>query len=508
MTADPSGESPRRRRKAKTAAGLMATLAMAAIGLGGCASARLRTPDVQLPTAFERGQGATEAELPAQALDAWWMLFPDPQLHALVEQALQSAPTARTALARLEEAAATRRALVLQLLPQGGLQGSVVQQHSERSGFGNFNIPGFTNSGDTTTYQASFNPTWEIDLFGRSRAARRGVNADFLATRFNVEASRMSLAADVAQSLFQARALAVQLEDARQTVRIRTDAARVGRVRADRGLASEADARRLQSDLETSEAEAARLAAALDGAKRTLLVLLGRGTDPLDSLPIEAVSAAPPRMPVSTPGELLARRPDVREAEARLRAEAENVAIARLALFPTFTLAPGASIQKMTGATNSLTKLWSIGIDAALPVLDRPRLMAELRAEKARGEQAVIAFEQSVQNAYGEAENALATLQADETRLALLERAEAGARYAFDAADRGYRAGLTDLTTRLDAERAWLAARSALTGARAQALQDAVAAFKALGGGWNPPPLQNTVAQNSVDQNASPEQAR
>jgi len=493
MTADPPGDGRRPGRKARA----LAVVAAGALAVGACADAKLRAPDVRLPASFEGGQEALKTEAAPEALDAWWRLFPDPQLHTLVEEALRSAPTARTAMARLEEAAATRRAQVLQLLPQGNLEGSVSRQHSERTGFGDFNIPGFTNSGDTDTYSASFNPTWELDLFGRARAARRGLGAQFDATLFNIEASRMSLAADVAQSLFQARSLAVQLEDARTTVRIRTDAARVGRIRAERGLGSRADAARQQSDLETSQAEAERLQAALDGARRTLLVLLGRGTDPLASLPIEARVDPPPPVPATAPGLLLARRPDVREAEARLRAEAETVKIARLALFPTFTLAPGAQISKTTGATSSLTKLWSIGVNATLPVLDRPRLMAELRAEKARGEQAVIAYEQAVQNAYGEAENTLTTLQADEARLGLLESAESGARFAFEAAQKGYQAGLTDLTTLLDAERTWLAARSTLTGARSQALQDAVAAFKALGGGWNPPPLSTAVARNA-----------
>jgi NodT family efflux transporter outer membrane factor (OMF) lipoprotein len=486
-----------------------AVLALAALTLGACADAHLRKPQIGLPAAFETQARAADPALSAATLDRWWTLFPDPQLQQLIDQALVSAPTARTALARLDEAGATRRSRLDTFLPVGNVQGSATDQHVSIGGFPTSTISaggggggvgggsGFLTGGETRTYTLSFNPSWELDVFGRSAAGRRGVNADFAATRFNVEASRMSLAAQVAQGLFQARALAVQLDDARETVRIRKESTRIGTIRAERGLGTRADAARFQSDLDSSQAEITRLEAALAGSKRTLLVLIGRGADPLESLVVEPRADAPPAVPASTPGELLARRPDVREAEARLRQEAETVALARLALFPKFTLNPGGSISKSTGASDYTTKIWSIGLSAAVPILNQPQLRADFHAERARGEQAVIAYEKAVQTAYGEAENALTTLQADQARLVQLQSAETGARYAYDAARKGYQSGLTDVTTLLDSERAWRAARSTLTNARAQALQDAVAAFKALGGGWSLSPFETAAADRS-----------
>ena len=487
--------------------GVLTALAVSALALSACESGRLRAPDLRLPAAFEAPAGAVDPQKSAAALDHWWILFGDAQLQQLVEQALVSAPDARTAMARLDEAAATRRERIDAVLPQGNLQGTATDQHTHIAGspFGVTagaggaagaagGLAGFTLGGETKTESANFNVSWEADLYGKSRAALRGASADFAATRFDVEASRMSLAAQVAQDLFDARALAVQLADARETVRIRQDTARVGSIRADRGLGSRADAARFQSDLDTSQAEVVRLEAALAASKRTLLVLLGRGADPLESLTIEARADAPPTLPPTTPGELLARRPDVREAEARVRVEAATVVVDRLSLFPKFTLQPGASISKSTGATVDTVSVWSLGLGAMLPILDRPKLLAELHAEKARGEQAVIAYEHTVQRAYGEAENALTAVQADQTRTVALASAETEARYAYDAADRGFKAGLTDITALLDAERAWLAARGSLTAARAQSSQDTVAAFKALGGGWTPPPLQQTAS--------------
>jgi len=118
------------------------------------------------------------------------------------------------------------------------------------------------------------------------------------------------------------------------------------------------------------------------------------------------------------------------------------------------------------------------------PVLDIPRLLQDAKAQSARTEQAVIAYEKAVQTAYGDAENALVRFAADEQRIGILTDGEARARRAYDAARQGYDLGLTDLTTTLQAEQTWRSDRSALTAERVQALRRAVQTYKALGGGW------------------------
>jgi outer membrane protein TolC len=335
-------------------------------------------------------------------------------------------------------------------------------------------------------YSAQFNVSWEADLFGRSRAALRAANADLAAARFDYEATRMSLADQTAQGLFEARSIATQLADAKESLRISQELSRVAAIRVQRGLGSRGDAARIDTDLAAAEAEVARIEAALQASKRNLLVLVGRGSDPLDSLPIEAVAGEAPLPPASTPGDILARRPDVREAEARLQGALGRLTYDKLALFPTFTLKPGTSISKSTGAFQLTQWAWTLAAGAAVPVLDRPKLLAAARASGARAEQAVVAYEKAVQTAYAEAENALNTVAGDRTRVERLAEAEAQARFAFDAANTGYKAGLSDLNTLLDSERRWRTARAQASAIRSQALIDSSAAFKALGGGWTP----------------------
>ena len=490
------------------------TCAVAGVSLAGCASARLSPASTTLPPAYEAGSAAN-AELPAATLERWWTLFDDPQLTGLVDQALIQAPDARTAFQRIEESRATRDQTLSRYGPQGnlGLGGQV--QRTEQS-FGGVGVAAggtgagtgtgvgtgvgagtggttggtgafFTPSGTLYTASAQFNVTYELDLFGRRRQAKRAAEADLAAARFDYEATRAVLARDVATGLFQARGYAIQLADARETSRIANELARVARLSAERGLTSTGSAARLETDVGGSQAEVVRLEALGRTSRRSLLALIGRGAEPLDSLPIDATAKAPPAPPALTPGELLRRRPDVREAEARLRSRTATLELDRLALFPTFTLAPGATLSRVTGVYDATTSIWTLGLNALTPVLDRPRLLAVVRGDRARGEQAVIAYEQAVQNAYRDAENGLAALAADQARTAQLARAVERSRFAFDASRRGYELGLLDLNTLLDSERSWRQARATLTTAQITALTDAATLFQALGGGWTPP---------------------
>src|SRR5690606_9997432 len=172
--------------------------------------------------------------------------------------------------------------------------------------------------GESESYSANFDVTWEIDLFGRVFAARRAANAEMAAARLDYEATRASLAANVADSYFQARGLAIQLEDARATSRIQTELLRIVQIRVDRGIAATSDADRVAGDLSQAESQVAGLEAELQAQRRTLLILVGRGIDPTTSLPVDAQVGAVPEVPATIPGELLARRPDVRQAEAML----------------------------------------------------------------------------------------------------------------------------------------------------------------------------------------------
>jgi NodT family efflux transporter outer membrane factor (OMF) lipoprotein len=453
----------------RTLAGLVLLLG------GGCApSIHLSSADTRLPTTFEVPPAPHPSD--ATALDRWWVGFDDPQLSELVATALERSTTSRLAYARIIEARAARNEDRASTLPSGSLSATATRQGSERLWGNGVSLDG------SNIYQATFYPSWEIDLFGRLGAIRERADLDYRSAALDFYGTRLALAADVSAALFQARFLAVQLDDTRETLRIARELAASANLGFGRGLTSGQDATRLEADVASAEAEVVRLEAELRAAKRSLLILVGEPSAATDTLAIEAALGAPPALPDSTPGQLLARRPDVLRAETDLEAAARTVEIDRLALFPRFVIQPGVGL---TATDNGGTGLWSLAAGMTAPILDRARLLAALRVSEARGQQAVINYEQAVQSAFGETENALTRVEAGHRRIDELVRATELARRAFDTARRGYAAGLTDLTTLLQAERVWRQNRTTLNAGRFGLLSDTVTAIRALGGGWN-----------------------
>jgi multidrug efflux system outer membrane protein len=466
-------------------------LIAACLLLGACAlGPKVAVPLTSLPASYE----AQPDSASAGPIDGWWRLYNDAQLEALIQESFVRAPDARSADARLAEAFAARAQALSEYAPQGGLQGSASQVSTTAlAGPAPVTIPGFgtislTNSGAAAEFVGDFNVSWELDLFGRRFATRKAANGDLAAAIFDREASRASLAANVADQLFQARGLAFQLEDARRSAQIDRQLADIAREKDRNGVSALPDVELLASQAAVADAAAADIDGQLRAARRTLLVLIGRGADPSATLAMGLDTRSPPAIPASLPGALLVRRPDVREAAARIATAAGKLKLDELALFPTFTLQPGVQLASALSLGLPLTTATgSIGVGVYQPVFEIPKLRAEIRAQGARADQSVIAYEKAVQTAYGEAENGLTQLQADEARLRLLSAGQADASAAFDAARARYTAGVDDLPTLLAAEQTWRGARTALTGARVQALRRSVQVFKALGGGWEPP---------------------
>ena len=459
--------------------------------LAGCSSApNTLRPEVRLPETFEAPLEVARTGVP---LERWWTGYHDPQLERLVDQALTNAPDAKSARARLEEALAVRQGALAAFGPQGELQASTDRTNTTLiSGPAAILIPGvgpvtLDNSGVTKSYNADFSVSWEIDLFGRRRAAKGKADAVLAAARFDFAAARASLAANVADQLFLARGLAIELEDAREDARIQRELARIAQKTSVSGVSSTSDAERAASLVAQADAVVLDLAGRVQSARRTALILIGRGADRVDSLPVLAEVATPPAVPAAAPGELLVRRPDVREAAEVMASAAGQLVLDKLARLPRLTLQPelGAGAGPGLGGP-AISEFWSIGAGLTQPILDYPRLKTVIRAQGARVDEAVIAYEKVVQIGFGEAENALVELSSDEARVAWLTTGELEAHKVYQGAQANYAAGVADLTSVLQAERTWRSARTALTSAQVQALRRSVQAFKALGGGWSP----------------------
>jgi multidrug efflux system outer membrane protein len=469
----------------------------AALALQACASGA-RKPDLTLPAAYEAPAGT--ADVSGQNLDQWWLIFGDEELNGLEAQALRASPDVKSQIARLREAAATRNSNILQTFPTGDLTGGANHQNTTNLAPAPGNL--IPTGGVSENDHLDFKVSWELDFFGALADARRAAKADYAASRFNIESARASLVANVADSYFQARGLAIQLDDANETLRIENELLRSTTIKADRGLGPQSDADRIAGDAATAKSQVENLKAQQHAAARLLLILVGRGSEPVENLPLAAEVPDPPPLPKAVPGELLARRPDVREADEKMRSAAIRTKLAKEQMFPNLTLVPALGIARQMAPgvgvaqgvmgllffpqeqTNK-TSYWSMGVNLDQPVLDIPRMLQDAKAQGARTEQAVIAYEKAVQDAYGDAENALVELSSDETRIKVLEDGEARAKRAYDAGRTRFSLGVDDITAVLSAEQTWRTDRTELTAERVQALRRAVQTYKALGGGWD-----------------------
>jgi len=448
------------------------------------ACANVRPADVRLPVAYEAPLAAAPPA-GALALDRWWTVYGDAELDALVGQALARNTDVRIARARLDEVKAQRLSAILEYVPKGDATAQDRRTHTEQISGTLVNIPGFSTSGTSENRSANFNVSWELDPFGRALFAGRAANAEVDQLRYAYEWARASVAAQTADAYFQAKGLAIQLADARETLRIEQDLYTVATKRAQAGLAATSDADRLAGDLAQAQAQAAALEAQLQVEKRAVLILAGRVVEPTADLSATPAVGPAPAIPATLPSELLARRPDVRQAQAAVRSQANQKILDQLAFFPTFTFTPGIGWQKVEQpGFASETRSWTLGGTITQPVLSIPRLLADLKAQGARTEQAVTNYEKTVQTAFQEAEGALVNLDSDRRRVAALADGEARARRGYQATRLGYQRGLTDLSTTLQAEQSWRAVRAQLTAAQVQALRRSVQAFKAIGGGW------------------------
>src|SRR5271167_2045812 len=241
--------------KSGRAAGMLLAGA-AALALQACASGA-RKPDLTLPAAYQAPVGT--ADVGGQTLDRWWVIFGDEELNGLEEQALRASPDVKSQIARLREAAATRNSNILQTFPTGDLTGGANHQNTTNlaPAPGNLIPIGGVSENDHLDFKVS----WELDFFGALADARKAAKADYAASRFDIEAARASLVANVADSYFLARGLAIQLDDANQSVRIERDLLRIATLKASDGLGAASDADRIAGDLAQAQSQAVSLEA-------------------------------------------------------------------------------------------------------------------------------------------------------------------------------------------------------------------------------------------------------
>ncbi len=298
-------------------------------------------PKTVVPDSYHQQAGAGGTNTDA-AVGTWWATLNDPGLSALIDRAVKTNLDLKIASSRILEARAARRVTRADLLPtvassdsvqrvRGGLTAGLFNVNKGPSGGSSLLTPF-----ETSVYQFGFDASWEIDFFGGRRRALEAATADVTAIGEARRTVLVSLLAEVARNYSELRGFQRRLEITNQNITLQQDSLNLTRVRAEAGLGTQFDVERQAAQLESTRALVPSLEAAEIQTIHRLGVLLGEEPGALlneltQSKPLPTV---PPAVPVGLPGDLLKRRPDIRQAEARVAAETARVGVARADLFP------------------------------------------------------------------------------------------------------------------------------------------------------------------------------
>lgn len=422
------------------------------------------------------------------ALAIWWRGFNDPKLDRLVAAALTNNHDLRIATANLREARALRRLSTFDLAPTVTADAGYADRLLSKAAA----LPGTPRRArQSEFYDAGFDATWELDLFGRVRRSVQAARAQ----ADSVDATRLdvlvSVIAEIARNYFELRGLQNQLAVARRNADVQTETLKVTQARLEGGRGTDFDVSRSRSLLHLTLSTIPPLEAAIQKAAYRVAVLIGQPPTALatDLSAAGLLPSALPPLALGEPAALLRRRPDVRAAERSLAAATARMGIATADLFPRVTLIGSVGLQADTlaGLGKGGADAWNFGPRLSWAALDLGRVQARIKAADARTEAALAFYERAVLNALEETEDALVDFNQEQNRQQLLASSAQASQKAVDLAHQRYEAGAADFLSVLDAERTLLEAQDRLAASQTRTVTALVAVYKALGGGLPAP---------------------
>jgi NodT family efflux transporter outer membrane factor (OMF) lipoprotein len=449
-------------------------------------------PALDIPAAYDAGpKSAKAAEAALPKLD-WWRGFRSRELTEIIEQARESNLDISAAVARIVQADAQSRIAGSALLPIVDADGGVTKSQSSRN-----TGTGTGGGGRRTIYSASLTASYEIDFWGKNRAALQSAEQSAVAARYDREVVGLSTVAAVANAYFQVLSAQDRLQVARGNLTSATRVLNLIKQRLDAGTASELDTSQQESVVNSLRANIPPLEQTLRQNKVTLAVLMGIPPErvKIRGGTLRAVSI--PRVTPGLPSELMTQRPDIRFAEAQLAAADADVANARAQLLPSITLTGTGGYQsaalKMLFEPQSA--FYSIAAGVTQPIFEGGRLMGNVDLQKGRQDELIQNYRKAVISGFGDVETALNAIRQTAEAERLQANVVTSSRRAFDISEQRLNEGTVDLVTVLNTQQTLYQAQDAVAQARLARLQAVISLYQALGGGWLPKPLEQADAR-------------
>ena len=435
-------------------------------------------PTVDTPPAF--GNASRDARQAANA--AWWEQFGDPALDALVAEALSGNRDIGIAAANIEQAAAVFTQTRSPLFPQAGYGGSVSRDRaSETDSPLLFSVL----PNPQTTHQTLASASWEIDLWGRIRRLSEAARAELLATEAAWQGVVLSLVSSVAGTYIQLLSLDGQHAVARRTLATYAETLRIFELRHKYGQVSGMTVAQARSQYEAAAAAVPQLESQIEQTENALSILLGRNPGPIRrGTDIHGLRL--PAVPAGLPSDLLANRPDIRQAEQRLIAANANIGAARALYFPAISLtgAFGFTSSELSDLFKGTSRFWNFTGSLTGPIFRGGAIESGVRQAEAGRKAALLAYEKAIQSAFADVENSLAAQVKLTEQFAAEQRlVEANSEYVR-LARLQFEGGYAPYSTVLQAEQQLFPSELDLVRTRAAQLTSLVNIYKAMGGGW------------------------
>jgi len=468
--------------------------------LGGCLlTGGIPEPGLQIPAFYASGphkQKLAEAALPK--LD-WWRGFHSSELTHIIEQAQLANLDIAAAVARIVQADAQARIVGASLLPIIDLNGDA--SHSQSSGT---TVTTSSRSGSTTfspvqrdNLQITLNASFEIDFWGKNRAALQAAEQTAAASRFDREVVALSTVVAAANAYFLVLATQDRLRAAREDLNSATRVLDLIKQRVNAGTASELETAQQQSVVETLRAAIPPLEQTLKQNRTALAVLMARSPEAVHIRGGSLNSIRVPRVTPGLPSELLAQRPDIRKAEADLATANANVANARAQFLPSITLTGEGGYQSAIFKLllRPESAIYTAAASLTQPIFEAGRLQGNLDLQKGRQDELLQNYRKAVIAGFGDVENALDGIRQTALRERLQRAVVASSRRAFDISEQRFSEGTIDLVTVLQTQQTLYEAQDVLVQARLAHIQAVISLYQALGGGWKQKPVEHANAR-------------
>ncbi len=421
----------------------------------------------------------------------WWRQYGDPELDALIAEALAGNRDMAIAAANIEQAAAVFTQSRSPLFPQIGYGGTATEERASET-----DAPLLYSVIDNpkSSFQTLAGANWEIDLWGRIRRLSEAARAELLATEAAWQGVTLSLVSSVAQSYIQLLGLDEQLAVARRTLAAYAESLRIFELRFAYGQVSQMNVAQARSQYETAAAAIPRLQSQVEQTENALSILLGRNPGPIRRGKAIGALRLPP-VPAGLPSDLLASRPDIRQAEQRLVAANANIGAARALYFPTITLtgAYGFTSSELSDLFKGTSRMWSYAGTVTGPIFTGGAVTSGVRQAEAARKATLLSYEAAIQSAFADVENALDAQARLTEQMRSEERLVAANSEYVRLAHLQYEGGYAPYSTVLQAEQQLFPSELSAVQTRTELLTSLVNIYKAMGGGWRAAPSQLTA---------------